>query len=40
MAPDAAEFANCTAWAQATAGAAPLQVEHVTFEHPLWVVYS
>jgi acetoacetyl-CoA synthetase len=37
---DPAEFANCTVWAQATAGNAPLRVEHVPFEHPLWVVYS
>ncbi len=37
---DAAEFANCTAWPQATAGKAQLRVEHVPFEHPLWVVYS
>ncbi len=33
-------FANATTWADATAGNAPLQVEHVPFEHPLWVVYS
>jgi acetoacetyl-CoA synthetase len=33
-------FANCTHWATATAGTAPLRVEHVPFEHPLWVVYS
>jgi len=39
-AADAAGFANCTVWAQATAGNAPLQVAHVPFEHPLWVVYS
>jgi acetoacetyl-CoA synthetase len=37
---DAAAFANCTPWAQAVAGDAPLLVEHVPFEHPLWVVYS
>ena len=37
---DAAEFANCTSWEQATAGNAPLRVECVPFEHPLWVVYS
>ncbi|MBI5109818.1 MAG: acetoacetate--CoA ligase [Rhodocyclales bacterium] len=37
---DLAEFAHCTAWAQATAGDAPLRVEQVPFEHPLWVVYS
>ena len=35
-----AGFANATAWADATAGNAPLQPEHVPFEHPLWVVYS
>ena len=29
-----------TAWAQAIDGNAPLAVEHVPFEHPLWVVYS
>jgi len=39
-AADPAEFAHCTSWAEATAGNAPLQVEHVPFEHPLWVVYS
>ncbi|MDP1612296.1 MAG: acetoacetate--CoA ligase [Sulfuritalea sp.] len=39
-AADHAGFANCTSWAQATAGHAPLQVEHVPFDHPLWVVYS
>ncbi|TVO63595.1 acetoacetate--CoA ligase [Denitromonas ohlonensis] len=27
-------------WADATAGDAPLQVAHVPFDHPLWVVYS
>jgi len=37
---DPAEFTGCTAWADATAGNAPLQVEHVPFDHPLWVVYS
>jgi acetoacetyl-CoA synthetase len=37
---DAAGFANCTSWAAATAGEAPLQVEQVPFDHPLWVVYS
>jgi acetoacetyl-CoA synthetase len=37
---DPGEFANCTAWAQATAGDAALSVEQVPFEHPLWVVYS
>jgi acetoacetyl-CoA synthetase len=37
---DPGEFANCTAWAPATAGNAPLQIEHVPFDHPLWVVYS
>ena len=35
---DAAGFANCTSWAAATAGEAPLQVEQVPFDHPLWVV--
>jgi acetoacetyl-CoA synthetase len=39
-AADPAGFANCTAWAAAIAGDAPLQVEHVPFDHPLWVVYS
>jgi acetoacetyl-CoA synthetase len=39
-AADSAEFAQCTGWSQATAGNAPLQVTHVPFEHPLWVVYS
>ncbi len=33
-------FANATTWADATAGNAPLEVEHVPFDHPLWVVYS
>ena len=37
---DPGEFANCTAWAQATAVDAALSVEQVPFEHPLWVVYS
>jgi acetoacetyl-CoA synthetase len=37
---DPAEFANCMAWAAATAGDAPLRVDHVPFDHPLWVVYS
>ena len=36
----AAGFANCVAWSAATADGAPLQVEHVPFDHPLWVVYS
>jgi len=33
-------FATATLWADATAGNAPLQPEHVPFDHPLWVVYS
>jgi acetoacetyl-CoA synthetase len=37
---DPAGFAHCTDWGVATAGDAPLQVEHVHFDHPLWVVYS
>ena len=37
---DPAEFANCTSWSAATAREAPLQAEHVPFDHPLWVVYS
>jgi acetoacetyl-CoA synthetase len=37
---DAAGFAQCTDWDAATAGSAPLQVTHVPFDHPLWVVYS
>ena len=37
---DAAGFAQCTDWGAATAGSAPLQVMHVPFDHPLWVVYS
>jgi acetoacetyl-CoA synthetase len=37
---DAARFANCTNWAVATAGNQPLRVEHVPFDHPLWIVYS
>ncbi|MDP2810588.1 MAG: acetoacetate--CoA ligase [Rhodocyclaceae bacterium] len=36
----AAGFAHCMSWAAATAGNAPLRVEHVPFDHPLWVVYS
>ena len=39
-AADPGEFARCSTWAAATAGSAPLQVEHVPFDHPLWVVYS
>src|SRR3989338_7629056 len=37
---DPAEFAHCTPWDAAIAGAAPLRVEQVPFDHPLWVVYS
>jgi acetoacetyl-CoA synthetase len=37
---DRAGFANCTGWDAAVAGNAPLRVEHVAFDHPLWVVYS
>jgi len=37
---DPGEFANCTSWAAVIEGNAPLQVEHVPFDHPLWVVYS
>ena len=37
---DPGEFANCTSWPAASAGNAPLAVEQVAFEHPLWVVYS
>ncbi|NJD35417.1 MAG: AMP-binding protein, partial [Betaproteobacteria bacterium] len=33
-------FRKATTWADATAGNLPLQVEHVPFKHPLWVVYS
>ncbi|MCX5542805.1 acetoacetate--CoA ligase [Paraburkholderia sp. CNPSo 3076] len=36
----AAGFDHGIDWAQAIAGDAPLQVEHVLFDHPLWVVYS
>jgi len=39
-AADAAAFAQCTDWGAATAGNAPLQVAHLPFDHPLWVVYS
>ena len=39
-AADAAGFAQCTDWGDATAGNAPLQPEHVPFAHPLWIVYS
>ena len=34
------DFNNSIDWATATAGEAPLQLEHVPFDHPLWVVYS
>lgn len=37
---DAGEFRNGVGWAAATANAAPLKVERVPFDHPLWVVYS
>ena len=37
---DPGEFVNCTTWAAATTGNEPLQIEHVPFDHPLWVVYS
>ena len=37
---DPGEFANCTTWTAATTGNAQLQIEHVPFDHPLWVVYS
>lgn len=36
----ASEFAQCTAWAEAIAGDAPLVAEPLPFDHPLWVVYS
>jgi acetoacetyl-CoA synthetase len=36
----AAEFGRGVDWAPAIAGDAPLRVEHVAFDHPLWVVYS
>lgn len=35
-----ADFDKAIDWATATAGEAPLQVAHVPFDHPLWVVYS
>lgn len=40
--PDAsaAEYPNAVTWREVTAGNAPLQVQHVPFDHPLWVVYS
>jgi acetoacetyl-CoA synthetase len=31
---------GATAWGEATAGDVQLAVEHVPFDHPLWVVYS
>ena len=37
---DPEEFADAMSWETATAGEVPLQVEHVPFDHPLWVVYS
>ena len=37
---DPGEFADCVSWADATAQGLPLQVAHVPFDHPLWVVYS
>lgn len=33
-------FKNATLWADATAGKATLELNHVPFNHPLWVVYS
>jgi acetoacetyl-CoA synthetase len=36
----AGEFEHGVDWAHAIAVDAPLQVEHVLFDHPLWVVYS
>ncbi|MBL8385269.1 MAG: acetoacetate--CoA ligase [Burkholderiales bacterium] len=35
-----AGLAGALAWDDVTAGAAPLAVEPVPFDHPLWVVYS
>jgi acetoacetyl-CoA synthetase len=34
------DFPEAVPWATATAGHMPLQVRHVPFDHPLWVVYS
>jgi acetoacetyl-CoA synthetase len=39
-AAQASDFEQGVDWAAATAGEAPLQVEYVSFDHPLWVVYS
>jgi acetoacetyl-CoA synthetase len=39
-AASAAAFRHGVAWADAIAGNAPLAVEHVPFDHPLWIVYS
>lgn len=36
----AGEFRHGLAWADAIAGNAPLAVESVPFDHPLWIVYS
>ena len=36
----AAQRDNALAWVDATAGEAPLRVERVPFDHPLWIVYS
>ncbi|WP_043288808.1 acetoacetate--CoA ligase [Paraburkholderia oxyphila] len=33
-------FENGVSWAAATAGEAPLEVDQVPFDHPLWIVYS
>ncbi|PVX72292.1 acetoacetate--CoA ligase [Paraburkholderia unamae] len=36
----ASEYPRATAWRDAVAGDAPLQIESVPFDHPLWIVYS
>ncbi|MCP3721532.1 acetoacetate--CoA ligase [Paraburkholderia sp. CNPSo 3272] len=39
-AADAKAYPQATAWRDAIAGNVPLQIEHVPFDHPLWIVYS
>ncbi|MEM5420047.1 MULTISPECIES: acetoacetate--CoA ligase [Paraburkholderia] len=37
---DAKVYPQATAWRDAIAGNVPLEIEHVSFDHPLWIVYS
>ncbi|TDG04832.1 acetoacetate--CoA ligase [Paraburkholderia guartelaensis] len=37
---DVKAYPQATAWRDAIAGNVPLEIEHVPFDHPLWIVYS